>query len=66
MVADVCADDVVEEVGIDETEVAVDCGCCSTSKVPGFVVVVGHGGWRYVSTTQEKGRFGAEGQAPEI
>ena len=42
VVADVCADDVVEEVGIDESEIAVDgCGCAA-GESPGFVVVVRH------------------------
>lgn len=43
VVADVCADDIVEEVRIDESEIAVDgCGC-ATGECPGFVVVVRHG-----------------------
>ena len=43
VMADVCADDIVEEVGVDESEVAVNgCGC-SASECPCFVVVVGHG-----------------------
>ena len=43
VVADVRADDVVEEVGVDEAEVAVDgCGCSARER-PGFVVVVRHG-----------------------
>ena len=42
VVADVGADDVVEEVGVDEAEVAVDCCCGSAGEGPGFVVVVRH------------------------
>lgn len=43
VMADVCADDVVEEMGIDETEVAID-GCGGTTgEGPGGGVVVGHG-----------------------
>ena len=42
VVADVRADDVVEEVRVDEAEVAVDgCGG-SAGEGPGFVVVVWH------------------------
>lgn len=42
VVADVGADDIVEEVGVDEAEVAVDgCGG-ATGEGPGAVVVVGH------------------------
>ena len=37
------ANDVVEEVGIDETEVTIDGGGSSTSEVPGVVVVVWEG-----------------------
>lgn len=41
VVAHVGADDVVEEVGVDEAEIAVD-GCGGAAgKVPGVVVVVG-------------------------
>lgn len=40
VVADVGADDVVEEMGIDEAEVAVDGGGGATGKGPGAVVVV--------------------------
>ncbi len=44
VVADVGADDVVEEMGVNEAEIAVNgCGC-ATGEGPGFVVVVGHGG----------------------
>lgn len=43
MMADVRADDVVEEVGIDETEVTINGGCRTTSEGPGLVVVVRHG-----------------------
>ena len=43
VVAHVCADDVVEEVRVDEPEVAIDGCCCSASEGPGAVVVVGHG-----------------------
>jgi hypothetical protein len=43
MMADVGANDVVEEMGVDEAEVSVDgCGG-TTSKGPGLVVVVRHG-----------------------
>lgn len=42
MMADMCTDDVVEEMSVDEAEVAVD-GCSgSASEGPGLVVVVGH------------------------
>lgn len=42
VVADVCADDVVHEMGVDESEVTVDgCGG-SASEGPGAVVVVWH------------------------
>lgn len=44
VVADVRADDVVEEVRVDEAEVAVD-GCGGAAgEGPGAVVVVGHAG----------------------
>lgn len=39
---DVCTDDVVEEMSIDEAEITVDGGCCSTSKGPGIIVVMRH------------------------
>ena len=41
VVAYVRADDVVEEVGVDEAEVAVDGGGGAAGEVPGVVVVVG-------------------------
>lgn len=44
MMADVCTDDVVEEMRVDEAEVAVDGGCGAAGESPGFVVVVGHAG----------------------
>jgi hypothetical protein len=44
VVADVCSDDVVEEVSVDESKIAVDgCGG-ATRECPGAVVVMGHGG----------------------
>lgn len=43
VVADVGANDVVEEMSVDETEISVDCGSCSASEVPCAGVVVGHG-----------------------
>jgi hypothetical protein len=43
MVADMGADDVVEEVSVDEAEVAVDGGGCAAGKGPGLVVIVRHG-----------------------
>lgn len=44
VVADVSADDIVEEMGVDETEVSIDGGSSSTSEGPGAVLVVGKGG----------------------
>ena len=44
VVADVGTDDVVEEVRVDESEVAVDGGSCAAREGPGAVGVVGHGG----------------------
>lgn len=42
VVADVCADDVVEEMRIDEAEIAINgCGCAA-SESPGFGVVMWH------------------------
>lgn len=43
VVENVSANDVVEEVGVDETEVTVDGGGSSASEVPGVVVVVWEG-----------------------
>ncbi|CAG8960711.1 hypothetical protein HYFRA_00013481 [Hymenoscyphus fraxineus] len=42
VVADVCANDIVEEVGIDEAKVTINGGSGSTGEGPGLVVVVGH------------------------
>jgi hypothetical protein len=42
VVADVGADDVVEEVSVDEAEITVDGGGCAAGKGPGLVVIVGH------------------------
>lgn len=44
VVADVRADDVVEEVRVDESEIAVDGGGCAARECPGAVGVVGEGG----------------------
>ncbi|PBP27062.1 hypothetical protein BUE80_DR001978, partial [Diplocarpon rosae] len=44
VVADVRADDVVEEVRVDEAQVPVDGGRGAAGEVPGLVVVVRHGG----------------------
>lgn len=44
MMADVGADDVVEEMGVYEAEVAVDCGGCAAGEGPFVVGVVGEGG----------------------
>jgi hypothetical protein len=41
MVADVSADDVVEKMGIDEAEIAVDGGSGATREGPGTIAVVG-------------------------
>lgn len=41
VVADVGADNVVEKVGVDEAEVAIDGGCGTTGEGPGAVTVVG-------------------------
>lgn len=44
VVADVCTNDIVEEVSVDEAKVAVD-GCCGAAgEGPGLVVVVRHAG----------------------
>ena len=42
VVADVCADDVVEEMCVDEPEIAIDGSSCAASKCPRLVVVVRH------------------------
>lgn len=42
MMADVRADDVVEEVGVDESEITIDCCGCATGECPCLVVVVRH------------------------
>lgn len=44
MMADVRADDVVEEMRVDEAEVAVDGGGCAACECPGCGGVVGEGG----------------------
>jgi len=44
VVADVGTDDVVEEVGVDEAEVAVNCCGCAAGEGPGAVCVVWHAG----------------------
>jgi hypothetical protein len=43
MMADVGADDVVEEMSVDETEVAVDSGGSTAGEGPGVIAVVGEG-----------------------
>lgn len=43
VMADVGANDVVEEMGVDESEITIDGGSCTASKGPGVVGVVGHG-----------------------
>lgn len=42
MMADVRTNDVVEEMCVDEAEIAINGGCCAAGKGPGVVVVVGH------------------------
>jgi len=42
VVADVCADDIVEEMCVDEPEITIDSGSCGTSECPRLVVVVRH------------------------
>ena len=44
VVADMCANDVVEEMSVNKSKITVDCGSSSASEVPGIVVVVRHGG----------------------
>ena len=46
VVADVCADDVVEQMSVDESKITVNRGSSSTSESPGLVVVVRHRGIR--------------------
>src|SRR4051812_19454013 len=43
MVADVGTNDVVEEMGIEKSEITIDRCRGTTSKVPGAVIVVRHG-----------------------
>lgn len=43
VVADVRANNVMEEMGVDKPKIAIDGGSRSASEGPGFVVVVGHG-----------------------
>jgi hypothetical protein len=43
MVADVGPDDVMEEVGVNEAEVAVDCGGGAAGEGPGAVAVMREG-----------------------
>ena len=50
VVADMCADDVVEEMRVDEAEIAIDGSSCTTSECPRLVVVVWH---RCVSVLKE-------------
>lgn len=43
MMADMCANNIVEEMSVNEAEVAID-GCSgSASECPGLIIVVGHG-----------------------
>lgn len=44
VMADVGANDVMEKMGIDEAEVAIDGGSCATGEIPGLAVVMRHGG----------------------
>lgn len=41
--ANVGTDDIVEKMGINETEITIDGSGCTTGEVPGIVVVMGHG-----------------------
>jgi len=41
--ANVGTNDIVEKMGINETEVTIDSSGCTTSEIPGVVVVMGHG-----------------------
>lgn len=42
VVADVCTDDIVEEMCVDEPEIAIDGSSCAASECPRFVVVMRH------------------------
>ena len=44
VVADMGADDVVEEVRVNETQIAINGGRGATRECPSFVVVVRHAG----------------------
>lgn len=41
--ANVGTNDIVEKMGINEPEIAIDSSGCTTSEIPGAVVVMGHG-----------------------
>lgn len=40
MVADVCANDIMEKVSVDEAKITIDGRCCTACKCPGRVAVM--------------------------